>query len=105
MRAMKVATWRGGPRFTIDEAPEPVASTRIADPIDGTAVVRYTLDRGGHVVVRIDPRYFRPTEVDLLIGDPSKAKRQLGWTAQTSFDDLVRLMCEADRSLAAAEAR
>jgi GDPmannose 4,6-dehydratase len=61
--------------------------------------------RSGRVVVRIDPRYFRPTEVDLLIGDPSKAKRQLGWTAQTSFDDLVRLMCEADRGLAAAEAR
>jgi GDPmannose 4,6-dehydratase len=61
--------------------------------------------RSGRAVVRIDPRYFRPTEVDLLIGDASKAKRQLGWTAQTSFDDLVRLMCEADRSLAAAEAR
>ena len=60
--------------------------------------------RSGHVVVRIDPRYFRPSEVDLLLGDASKAKRQLGWTARTSFDDLVRLMSEADLRLAAAEA-
>ena len=61
--------------------------------------------RSGRVVVRIDPRYFRPSEVDLLLGDASKAKRQLGWTARTSFDDLVRLMSEADLRLAEAEAR
>jgi GDPmannose 4,6-dehydratase len=47
--------------------------------------------------VKIDPRYFRPAEVDLLIGDASKAKRVLGWQAQTSFKDLVRIMVEADR--------
>ena len=48
------------------------------------------------VLVRIDPRYFRPTEVELLLGDPSKAKRKLGWVAKTSFADLVKEMVEAD---------
>ena len=49
--------------------------------------------------VEIDPRYFRPTEVDLLIGDYSKAKRQLGWEPKTRFMDLVRLMVNADMEL------
>lgn len=49
-----------------------------------------------NVLVRIDPRYFRPTEVDLLLGDPSKAKRELGWVAKTTFPELVREMVEAD---------
>ena len=46
--------------------------------------------------VEIDPRYFRPAEVDLLIGDPSKAKRVLGWEPKTKFKDLVHLMVDAD---------
>lgn len=46
--------------------------------------------------VIVDPRYFRPTEVDLLLGDPSKAKRILGWTPTTSFDALARLMVDQD---------
>jgi GDPmannose 4,6-dehydratase len=46
--------------------------------------------------VRIDPRYLRPTEVDELCGDATKAGRVLGWRATTSFEDLVRLMLEAD---------
>jgi GDPmannose 4,6-dehydratase len=46
--------------------------------------------------VRHDPRYERPAEVDLLIGDPSKAKRQLGWEPTVKFHDLVRLMVDAD---------
>ena len=50
----------------------------------------------GQVIVRIDPRYFRPTEVDYLLGDPSKAKNELGWEAKMSFDDLIRLMVEED---------
>ena len=49
--------------------------------------------------VEIDPRYFRPAEVDLLIGDPAKAKRQLDWTPKTTFKDLVRIMTEADVAL------
>jgi GDPmannose 4,6-dehydratase len=50
----------------------------------------------GEVLVRIDPRYFRPTEVDNLRGDPSKAKEVLGWEHRTSFPELVREMVEAD---------
>jgi len=46
--------------------------------------------------VRIDENYFRPTEVDVLCGDPSKAERVLGWRAQTGFRELVRIMLEAD---------
>jgi GDPmannose 4,6-dehydratase len=46
--------------------------------------------------VEFDPRYLRPSEVDLLIGDASKAKQQLGWAPKTSFDELVRIMVDAD---------
>lgn len=52
--------------------------------------------QSGAVRVRIDPRYFRPTEVDLLIGDPSKARAKLGWSHTTSFETLVRDMVKAD---------
>ena len=54
----------------------------------------------GRVLVRIDPRYFRPTEVDLLIGDASKAKRVLGWAPTTTIDALITEMVEADLRLA-----
>ena len=50
----------------------------------------------GLEVLAIDPRYFRPTEVDLLIGDPTKAKKQLGWTATTSLQDMVSEMVQSD---------
>jgi GDPmannose 4,6-dehydratase len=53
--------------------------------------------RSGRVLVEIDARYFRPTEVDVLLGDPSKAEAKLGWRHQTSFGDLVREMVQADR--------
>jgi len=46
--------------------------------------------------VEIDPNYYRPTEVDLLVGDASKAKKQLGWEPKTKFNDLVKLMVDAD---------
>ncbi|MDB6125039.1 MAG: gmd [Pedosphaera sp.] len=49
--------------------------------------------------VEIDPRYYRPAEVDLLIGDYSKAKRQLGWEPKTKFSELVKLMVDADVEL------
>jgi len=54
-----------------------------------------------HDYVEEDPRYHRPAEVDLLIGDASKAKRQLGWEARTRFADLVKLMVDADIGLLA----
>jgi GDPmannose 4,6-dehydratase len=50
----------------------------------------------GVVRVRIDPAYFRPTEVDLLIGDPTKAKEKLGWEPTVKFEELARLMARAD---------
>jgi GDPmannose 4,6-dehydratase len=50
----------------------------------------------GRIFVKVDPRYFRPTEVDLLIGDPSKAQAKLGWNHKVSFDDLVAEMVAAD---------
>ncbi len=52
--------------------------------------------RTGKVMVEIDRRYFRPTEVDELVGDPSKARERLGWRHKVSFDELVREMVEAD---------
>jgi GDPmannose 4,6-dehydratase len=54
------------------------------------------VDQKGRVLVRIDQKYFRPTEVDLLLGDCSKIKRELGWTCHVKFDDLVKEMVEAD---------
>jgi len=59
------------------------------------------LDYRAHV--EIDPRYYRPTEVDVLLGDPSKAKRVLGWAPRVSFRELARLMVDADMVLAARE--
>jgi GDPmannose 4,6-dehydratase len=50
----------------------------------------------GQEVVGIDPRYFRPAEVDLLVGDATKAKTKLGWTPKTSFKDLIKEMMESD---------
>jgi len=50
----------------------------------------------GRVLVKVDPRYYRPTEVDLLLGDPAKAKAELGWEPKTKFEDLVKLMVKAD---------
>ncbi|MBN8453838.1 GDP-mannose 4,6-dehydratase [Accumulibacter sp.] len=58
----------------------------------------------GDVIVRVDPRYFRPTEVETLLGDPSKARDKLGWTPTTSVQELVREMVLADYSSARRDA-
>jgi GDPmannose 4,6-dehydratase len=55
-------------------------------------------------IVRVDPRYFRPTEVETLLGDPTKAQQKLGWTAATSFQKLVEEMVESDLDLAKRDA-
>jgi GDPmannose 4,6-dehydratase len=52
--------------------------------------------RDGRVLVEIDPRYFRPTETDALLGDPGKARQKLGWRHKVSFDELVREMIDSD---------
>jgi len=76
-----------------------------------THSVREFLDEVGRVLdmdwtsyVEVDPRYYRPAEVDVLLGDASKAKRVLGWTPKTDFRALVRVMVEADLELARREA-
>jgi GDPmannose 4,6-dehydratase len=61
-------------------------------------------DESGKCIVAVDPRYFRPTEVETLLGDASKAKKNLGWTATTSFSQLVSEMVEADMEKAQKEA-
>ncbi len=53
----------------------------------------------GNELVRIDPKYFRPTEVDVLLGDPSKAQKELGWRHKVGFQDLVKEMVSADAAL------
>jgi len=52
------------------------------------------------VIIEIDPRYFRPTEVDFLLGDPTKAKNKLGWTPKVKFEELVKIMSDYDLQLA-----
>ena len=54
------------------------------------------IDQNGIIRVEISPEFFRPTEVDLLIGDATKAKNKLGWSAQTSLDQLVKMMVQSD---------
>jgi GDPmannose 4,6-dehydratase len=71
----------------------------------GTGVDEKGLDAGtGQVLVEIDPRYFRPTEVDLLLGDPTKAREKLGWRHTTPFGELVREMVKADLDIIKREA-
>lgn len=54
------------------------------------------IDKNGNVVIGVDPKYYRPTEVELLIGNPAKAKEKLGWQAKTTFKELAHLMAKAD---------
>jgi GDPmannose 4,6-dehydratase len=58
----------------------------------------------GRVLVRVDPRYFRPTEVDTLLGDATKAREKLGWTAEVAFPDLVAEMVDSDLEIAKRDA-
>jgi GDPmannose 4,6-dehydratase len=67
----------------------------------GTGVDETGSDATGRVIVRVDPRYFRPTEVETLLGDPSRARQELGWTPKISFVDMVAEMVRED--LASAE--
>ncbi|HEY0785286.1 MAG TPA: GDP-mannose 4,6-dehydratase [Acidobacteriaceae bacterium] len=70
----------------------------------GEGIEETAVDEKGNVVVGVDPRYFRPTEVRTLLGDASKARRDLGWTPRTTFKELVTEMVAADLEAARREA-
>lgn len=89
-----------------DEPDDFVIATGQTQTVEALVEAAFTacdLEWRDHVVV--DPEFIRPAEVDLLLGDPSKAKDRLGWTAQTDFRGLVELMVEADLKRAEFESR
>ncbi len=71
---------------------------------EGAGVNEKGLDKDGKVIVAVDPRYYRPTEVETLLGDASKAKRELGWQPRITFSELVREMAEEDLKAAERDA-
>jgi GDPmannose 4,6-dehydratase len=66
----------------------------------GKGVEEHAIDERGEIIVRVDPRYFRPAEVETLLGSPEKAKRELGWTPRTTFRELITEMVAEDLKLA-----
>lgn len=72
---------------------------------EGEGVNEVGRDSSGRVIVSVDPRYFRPAEVETLLGDPTKAREKLGWTPRTGIDALVREMVESDLEEARREQR
>ena len=79
---------------------EGAAEVGIVDSVSGDK----TKCKPGHVIVRVDPRYYRPTEVETLLGDPTKAKEKLGWTPTTTLPELVAEMIDADYNTARRDA-
>mgnify|MGYP000997318626 CR=1 FL=1 len=76
-----------------------IASDRLGFKLEwrGEGVKEEGVDTNtGNVIIKIDPRYFRPAEVDLLIGDPAKAKKIMGWEPKVKFKELVEIMVDAD---------
>ena len=84
--------------LTLDWKGTGIHETAIVSDVNDVAIDRETIV--GKTIVRIDPRYYRPTEVETLLGDPIKAKTKLGWVPQTSFKELVMEMVREDLSLA-----
>lgn len=70
----------------------------------GSGLDEVGVDGDGRAIVAVDPRYFRPAEVDTLLGDASKARRELGWEPKVSFGELVREMAETDLRVAQRDA-
>ncbi len=79
------------------EGDQEVGTVVKIDPVAGELKAKC---RVGEVVVKVDPRYYRPTEVETLLGDPSKAKQKLGWVPKITLPELVKEMVEADYSAA-----
>jgi GDPmannose 4,6-dehydratase len=70
----------------------------------GKGVDEIAIDKNsGKTIVRIDPRFYRPAEVDFLVGDYTRAKKLFGWSPKTTFKDLVGIMLEHDLKLVAKE--
>jgi GDPmannose 4,6-dehydratase len=70
----------------------------------GTGVDEKAYDEQNRLIVAVDPRYFRPTEVETLLGDAAKAKAKLGWAPKTTFDEMVSEMVTSDYELAKRDA-
>ena len=82
---------------TLSEASlQPQTSGVLPPPSSAAALTPELSPKPGDAVVRIDPRYFRPTEVETLLGDPTKAKENLGWEPRVTFQDLVSEMVHSD---------
>jgi GDPmannose 4,6-dehydratase len=79
------------------EGAQEIATVAKVDAVDGELKAKC---KPGEVIVRVDPRYYRPTEVETLLGDPSKAKQKLGWLPKISLPELVKEMVEADYTAA-----
>ena len=71
---------------------------------EGTGTEEKGTDQHGNVIVAVDPRYYRPTEVDTLLGDASKAREELGWSPKVTFSELVTEMTEEDLKIAEKDA-
>jgi GDPmannose 4,6-dehydratase len=95
-----------GTQFSVRDFVE-AAGTQLDMKIEwkGDGVDEVGIDRrSGRTLVRVDPRYFRPTEVETLLGDATKARQKLGWTAEVTFPELVAEMVESDLDLAKRDA-
>ena len=79
-----------------------IAAAELGMPLrwEGKGVNEHGINEKGEVIVRVDPRYFRPSEVATLLGNPAKAKRELGWVPRTTFRELVTEMVTEDLALA-----
>jgi GDPmannose 4,6-dehydratase len=79
-----------------------IAATELDMPLrwEGIGVDEHAVNERGETIVRVDPRYFRPAEVETLLGNPEKARRELGWTPHTTFRELVAEMVAEDLKLA-----
>mgnify|MGYP002550963491 CR=1 FL=1 len=95
-------TWRGE---AVDETGivEAVDVSKLQQAADNREGLEFHV-KPGDVIVRIDPRYFRPTEVETLLGNPAKAKEKLGWEPSTSFEDMVAEMIREDLALSMRDA-
>ena len=86
-----------GQQFSIREFINGV-SEKLETPIEwrGKGIDEKGFDKEGRCIVQVDARYFRPTEVEALLGDPSKAKEKLGWQPKITFEELVSEMVQSD---------